>query len=351
MQKPLIIGDLIARIPIIQGGMGVGVSLSSLAGSVAREGGIGVISTAQIGFMEEDFHTNTLEANLRAIGKHILKAREIANGGILGVNIMVATKNYARYVKAAIEAGIDIIISGAGLPLELPKLAKDSKTKIIPIVSSLKATELILKMWLRKDGVLPDAVIIEGPKAGGHLGFKYEDIESKTTEEFENEIKDIIKYVHEFSDKYGKSIPVITAGGIDSKEAYLRQFELGADGVQISTKFVTTVECDAHENFKQAYINSKQEDIVIVKSPVGMPGRAIKNKFVEMVSENRLPIKKCHGCIISCKPESTQYCITDALINAAVGNIDEALVFCGANAYKETEIRSVKEVMDEFVKE
>ena len=183
MKKPLIIGDLTARIPIIQGGMGVGVSLSSLAGSVAGEGGIGVLSAAQIGFKEEDFPFNALEANLRAIGKHINKAREIANDGILGINIMVATKNYASYVKASIQAGIDIIISGAGLPLELPKLVKGTKTKIVPIVSSLRATELILKTWLRRDGTLPDAVIIEGPKAGGHLGFSNENIENKTKEE------------------------------------------------------------------------------------------------------------------------------------------------------------------------
>jgi len=349
MLKPLVIGDLVAKVPIIQGGMGVGISLSSLAGAVAKEGGIGVISTAQIGFLEEDFRSNTLEANMHAIRKHILKARELAPSGILGVNIMVATRNYARYVKEAVDAGIDIIISGAGLPLELPKLVKGSKTKIIPIISSLRAAKLILRMWFEKDHVLPDAVIIEGPLAGGHLGFKAEELEHIDSREYDIEIKSMISYIDEFALTHGGEIPVITAGGIDCKETFLHQFELGASGVQIATKFVTTNECDAHENFKNAYLKAREEDIVIVKSPVGMPGRAIKNSFVKKVQEERIPPVKCSGCIISCKPENTQYCITDALINAATGDMDNALIFCGAKTYLENEIRSVKEVIEEFI--
>lgn len=349
MLKPLVIGDLTAEIPIIQGGMGVGISLSSLAGAVAKEGAVGVISTAQIGFEEEDFDDNTLEANMRAIRKHITRAREIAEGGILGVNIMAATKNYARYVKESIDAGIDLIISGAGLPVDLPKLAKGSGTKLIPIVSSVKATELIMKMWLRKDNVLPDAVIIEGPQAGGHLGFKVEELEQMDTAVYEERMKEIITLIGEFALKYGKEIPVITAGGISTREDFLHQTALGADGVQISTKFVPTVECDAHENFKKAYINCFKEDIVIVNSPVGMPGRAIKNSFVEKVMNETIPVKKCRNCLIPCNPASTRYCITDALVNGAKGNMENALVFCGANAYNESKIRTVKEVIDEFI--
>lgn len=346
---PLIIGNLTAKIPIIQGGMGVGISLSQLAGAVAKEGGVGVISTAQIGYQENDYDTNPLEANLRAIKKHVQKAREIAPKGILGVNIMVATKNYAQYVKAAIEAGIDVIISGAGLPLELPKLSNNSSTKLIPIVSSLKATRIICKIWKAKSNYIPDAIIIEGPEAGGHLGFKEEELKDIPSMNYDEEIKSIIEYIKNFSKDSGKEIPVISAGGIDTKEKFNHQFQLGVKGVQIGSKFVTTYECDAHENFKNAYINCKKEDIVIVKSPVGMPGRAIKNKFMERVSKERVPTKKCKNCVTPCNPSTTPYCISDALINAVKGNIENALLFCGAMAYKETHIRSVKEVVADFI--
>ena len=347
--KPLIIDNLIAKIPIIQGGMGIGVSLSKLAGAVSKEGAIGVISTAQIGFMEDDYNTNPEEANLRAVKSHILKAREIAPKGILGVNIMVATKNYSKYVIAAIEAGIDMIISGAGLPLELPKLAEGTNTKLVPIVSSLKGTKLILKMWKNKNNKIPDAIIIEGPEAGGHLGFKPEQLEDIKHLHHENEVKSIIDYVREFSKEVGKKIPIITAGGISNRKKFKHQLrDLGVDGVQISTKFVTTIECDAHDDFKKAYLNCKKQDIIIVKSPVGMPGRAIKNKFMEKVKLERVPAIKCKNCIIPCKPASTPYCITEALINAVKGNVDEGLVFCGARAYKEKRIKSVKEVISEL---
>jgi nitronate monooxygenase len=349
MQRNLVIGDLTAKIPIIQGGMGVGISLSRLAGAVSKEGGIGVISSAQIGFMEKDFDTNTLEANLRALKFHIQKARETAPEGILGVNIMVVTRNYEQYVREAVNAGVDVIISGAGLPLELPKIVGDSKVKLIPIVSSLRAAQIIFKMWLKKDKKIADAIIIEGPKAGGHLGFNKEDLDNIGSMNYEEEIKSIIQYIREFSKENDRYISVITAGGIDTKEEYERQFELGADGVQIATRFVTTYECDAHENYKNAYLNCKQEDIIIVKSPVGMPGRAIRNKFTEKVMEESIPVKKCRRCITTCKPDSTRYCITDALVSAATGNTDKGLLFCGANAYREEKIRSVREVIDEFI--
>lgn len=348
MYKPLIIGNLKVKLPIIQGGMGVGISLSSLAGAVAAEGGIGVISTAQIGFKDPDFDRNPLEANLRMIGEHIKKARKIAPTGILGVNIMVATQNYARYVKEAIKNGIDLIISGAGLPTELPDIAKGSSTKLVPIVSSLKAASVIFKLWDRKNNVAPDAIIIEGPKAGGHLGFHKEQLENIDEVAYEKEVKDIINLTKDYSNKYGKDIPVIVAGGIQDKKDMEHYFELGANGIQVATKFVTTKECDADIRYKQAYIDSKKEDIIIVKSPVGMPGRAIKNIFMERVLNDRIPVKHCYNCIKTCNPAETPYCITDALANAAKGNLDEALLFCGANAYLEKEIRTVKDVLADY---
>ncbi len=350
MYKALKIGNLTAKLPIIQGGMGVGISLSSLAGAVSAKGGIGVISTAQIGFTEPDFDRNPLETNLRMIGEHIKRARKLAPSGILGVNIMVATQNYARYVKEAIKNGIDLIISGAGLPVELPEIAKGTMTKLVPIVSSLKAANVILKMWDRKNNIIPDAIIIEGPKAGGHLGFRLEQLEHMDEAAYEEEIKRIIALTRDYGNKYGKDIPVIVAGGIQNKQDMEHYFFLGADGIQVATKFVTTEECDADIKYKQAYINCKKEDIIIVKSPVGMPGRAIRNAFMEQVLLGRIPIKRCHHCIKTCNPADAPYCITDALDNAARGNIDEALLFCGANAYMEDKIRTVQDVLDDFFK-
>lgn len=349
--KPLVIGELTARLPIIQGGMGVGISLSSLAGAVAAEGGIGIISTAQIGFKEEDFDKKPLEANLRAIGKHIKRARELAPKGIIGVNIMVATKNYGKYVKEAVSNGIDLIISGAGLPLDLPALAGKTKTKLIPIVSSVKAANIILKMWDKKHGVCPDAFVVEGPKAGGHLGFHLEQLENIEELNYDQEIKDIIKLAKEWEEQKNCSIPVIVAGGIRNREDIDYYMNLGAAGVQIASKFVTTKECDAHINYKNAYLNAKEEDIMIVKSPVGMPGRAIRNKFMEKASLEKIPVTSCHSCLEHCNQRDIPYCITDALINAAKGHVDDALLFCGANAFEQNEIKTVKEVMDELTRD
>lgn len=348
MYQPLKIGELTAKLPIIQGGMGVGISLSNLAGTVAARGGIGVISTAQIGFTEEDYDRNPLEANLKMIGEHIKRARIIAQGGVLGVNIMVATKNYELYVKEAVRNGIDAIISGAGLPIELPALVRGTKTKLIPIISSLKGARVLLKMWDRKENTAPDAILIEGPKAGGHLGFTLEELKNYEEKAYQEEIKGIVSLAKEYGEKYQKDIPVVTAGGIQNKEEMKEYFSLGVSGIQVATKFVTTEECDAHIHYKEAYIECKKEDIVIVKSPVGMPGRAIRNDFIERTFLGKIPIKKCHNCIKTCDPKETPYCITDALVNAARGKLKDALIFCGANAYLEDRIRTVDEVLGDY---
>lgn len=347
--KPLVIGDLIAKIPIIQGGMGVGVSLSGLAGAVAAEGGIGIISTTQIGFREADFDRKPLEANLRAIKEQINKAREIAKGGIIGVNIMVATKQYEEYVKTAVRAGADLIISGAGLPTNLPEYVENTKTKIAPIVSSLKATSVILKFWDRHYKRVPDLLVVEGPKAGGHLGFLREQIENLTEEEFDQEIIKIKELLDQYGEKYSKKIPIVAAGGIFYREDMEHFMGLGIDGVQIGSRFVTTYECDADEAYKMAYIHCKEEDIAIVNSPVGMPGRAIMNPFMEARKNEREEIKKCYQCIKNCNPKTIPYCITNALIHAAKGEIDQGLLFCGANAYKANKIESVKEIIKDLI--
>lgn len=337
------------NIPVIQGGMGVGVSLGGLAGAVAKEGGAGTISTAQIGFREEDFEKNPLGANLRAIGKEITKAKKIAGGkGAIGVNIMTVTKNYGEYVKEAVKAGADFIVSGAGLPMELPTLTKGSNVKIIPIVSSRRAAQVICKRWLKKEGKIPDAVIIEGPKAGGHLGFSAEYAKFEDYSDYEEEIKEIISYLRQFGTENNTYISVFTAGGYRDKNDLKHQLSLGADGIQAATPFVTTEECDASPAFKMAYVNSKKEDICIIKSPVGMPGRAIFNEFVKQTKEKNMPPKKCYQCISVCDPGTTPYCITQALIRSVTGDVENGLVFCGADAWKEDKITTVKEVMDRY---
>ncbi len=332
--KELRIGELTARIPVIQGGMGVGISLHRLAGAVAAEGGIGIISTAQIGFRRPEFDSDPIGTNLCAIKEEVEEARKLAKGGIVGVNIMVATRKYEEYVKAAIAAGVDLIISGAGLPVSLPEIAGAAKTKLAPIVSSLKSAQVICRYWKKKYDREPDMVVIEGPQAGGHLGFTKEQLEKLTTEEYDEEIRRIAEYVHKLGEEAGKEIPVVAAGGIYQREDAERVFGLGADGVQMATRFVTTHECDAPMAYKQAYLDAKKDDIVLTKSPVGMPGRAIRNAFLEKAKEGSIPHGKCHMCVSTCEPQKTPYCITEALINAAKGRINEALLFCGTNAYR-----------------
>lgn len=349
--KALKIGDLVAKVPIVQGGMGVGVSLSNLAGNVAACGGVGIISTAQIGYLEPEYDKKPLETNLSAIKKYVDKAREIAKGGVIGVNIMVATKYYEEYVKEAVKAGVDLIVSGAGLPTNLPKFVENTKTKIAPIVSSVKSAKVICKLWDKHYGKTPDMVVIEGPKAGGHLGYTAQQLETITDEEYDKEILEIKKVVDDYANKYEREIPVVFGGGVYDRSDFEHYLGLGMNGVQMGTRFVTTYECDASNEYKSTYINAKKEDIKIVKSPVGMPGRAIYNSFMQKASVEKFKLKACHQCISTCKQKDIPYCITDALVNAAKGNVDEALLFCGAKAYKATKLEHVKDIFDEFTKD
>jgi NAD(P)H-dependent flavin oxidoreductase YrpB (nitropropane dioxygenase family) len=343
------IGDLCAKIPIIQGGMGIGISLGKLAGAVAGEGGVGVISAAQIGFREPDFYEDALKANLRAIKKELAKARKIAPRGVIGFNIMVACNHYKELVIEAAKAGADLIISGAGVPTELPEYVKGFKTKIAPIVSSEKSAKVLLKLWDKRYGTTADMVVIEGPLAGGHLGFKPGEIAGKINN-FDDDVKGIITIVKEYAEKYKKKIPVILAGGISEKKDVEKAFSLGVQGVQVATRFVTTEECDASNEYKESYISAREEDVIIVKSPVGMPGRAINNLFMQKVNVGeKFTPKKCFACMRHCNPTEIPYCITERLINAAKGDIDNALLFCGGKVGKENKIRTVKEVIKELM--
>jgi len=348
---PLHIGDRVARVPIIQGGMGVGISLSGLSAAVANEGGIGVIATAGIGMTEPDFFENFLEASLRALRREIRKARQ-ATTGILGVNIMVALTDYADLVRTAVEEKIDIIFSGAGLPLNLPQyVAKDSATKLVPIVSSGRAAALLCKRWTERFHYLPDAVVVEGPRAGGHLGFKHEQIFDPAFA-LEKLVPDVLEAVRPFAQASGRNIPVIAAGGIYTGADLLKFIKLGAAGGQMGTRFVTTHECDASLPFKQSYLDSKEEDIVIIQSPVGMPGRAIRNPFIDAINNGQKKPYQCpYHCIITCDYQHSPYCIALALVNAQKGNLKHGFSFAGANAYRTTEIISVKELMHRLIQE
>lgn len=350
--KEIIFKNKTMTVPIIQGGMGVGVSLGNLAGHVSFNGGMGVISTAHPGYREDDFETNTLQANLRALRNEIKKAKDIAQGkGIVAINAMVAIKDYDAMIKASLQAGIDAIISGAGLPLKLPQLVEGHDVLIAPIVSSGKAAKLILKNWMKKYRRCADFVVIEGSQAGGHLGFKKEDIIAHTTQSLEEIFYDVKKVVQDFEESFQKHIPIFVAGGIYTKEDIQKYLNIGVDGVQMATRFITTHECDADIKYKEMFLKTKKEDIELVTSPVGMPGRAISNKLTETIKTQRIPVKKCYQCLIPCDVKTTPYCISRALIEAVKGNIDEGLIFSGSNGYRNEKIVSVKELIDELTGE
>ena len=337
------IGPYTASLPVVQGGMGVGISLSGLASAVANEGGIGVIATAGIGMAEPDIYSNFLEANKRALRQEIQKAREKTKG-LIGVNILVPLSNYADMVKIAIEEKVQFIFSGAALPLNLPSFLDGSThTKLVPIVSSARAARIIIRKWMDKYGYRPDAIVVEGPKAGGHLGFKEAEIGDPAFA-LEQLLHPVLEEAERASP--GDSIPVVAAGGIYTGEDMFHVMAEGASGVQMATRFVTTHECDAAQGFKQAYIDATPEDMVIIKSPIGLPGRAIRNRFTEGVEAGeKTPIKCPYHCIVSCDMEHSPYCIALALMNAAKARLNLGFAFAGANAYMAEKLESVKEVM------
>lgn len=347
----MVIKDKDLKIPLIQGGMGVGVSLGNLAGHVAKCGAMGVISTADTGFMEPDFWKNPIQANVRGLEKEIKKAKEIAGGnGLVAINAMVATTYYEQSIKAAVEAGIDCVISGAGLPLELPTFVKGSNTAIAPIVSSAKAANVICRMWDKRYQVAPDFVVIEGSEAGGHLGFSKEELLNHTAKPLLSILQEVLDVIKPFEEKYGRSIPVFVAGGIYTRDDVNTFMNAGAAGVQVATRFIATFECDASMAYKEAFIEAGKEDIQIVQSPVGMPGRALRTPLMERLEkENRIAPKKCAACLHACDVKTTPYCITNALIEAVKGNYEEGLFFCGSNAWKIDKIISVQELIQELM--
>jgi NAD(P)H-dependent flavin oxidoreductase YrpB (nitropropane dioxygenase family) len=351
MIKTLKIGNLEIMVPIIQGGMGVGISLSGMAAAVANQGGVGVIASAGLGMLYRQAGADFLENSITGLKEELRKTREKTRG-IVGINIMVAMSNFTDMVKTAISEKADIIFSGAGLPLNLPSfLTKDSTTKLVPIVSSARAAKLICTKWKHDFDYLPDAIVVEGPKAGGHLGFKAEQI-TDDNYSLEHLIPEVVAVVKDFENIYNVKIPVIAAGGVYTGQNISDFMDLGASGVQMGTRFVTTTECDASDAFKQSYINAHAEDIEIIKSPVGMPGRAITNKFLERVKlGQKIPIKCPFKCIKTCEISSSPYCIISALYSAFKGKFNSGYAFAGTNAYLADKIISVKQTFDDILEE
>jgi NAD(P)H-dependent flavin oxidoreductase YrpB (nitropropane dioxygenase family) len=349
------IGDLEAGVPIVQGGMGVGISLSGLASAVANEGGIGVIAAAGIGMLEPDFDRNFKEANKRALRKEITRAKQMTTG-IIGVNIMVACSDFDDLFRGAVDGGADLVFLGAGLPLKIPKILLldglgKATIKVVPIVSSARAATIIFQYWQRNYNHVPDAVVVEGPLAGGHLGFKKEQIDNLSYT-LEKILPQVIFAIKPYEQYFNKSIPVIAAGGIYTGVDIHKFIQLGAQGVQMATRFVATDECDVSMAFKEAYVKCKKEDLAIIDSPVGLQGRAIWNGFLEEIAAGmRRPFSCPWECLKTCDFESATYCICAVLINAKKGNFEKGFAFAGANAYRIDKIVSVRELMDTLLTE
>jgi nitronate monooxygenase len=343
----LVIGNLELNPPIIQGGMGVRVSRASLAAAVANEGCAGIIASVGLGDYENTPPSQFVEVNNDALRTEIRKARSLSKG-VIGVNVMVVLSNYEELVGVCVEEKVDLIICGSGLPLDLPKLTSGSDIKLIPIVSSARALNIIYRKWKQNYNKVPDAVIVEGPLAGGHLGYSYNDILNGTAPTLEDLVQELVT----FTKTLPETIPVIAAGGIYDGADIARFLNIGAAGVQMATRFVCTDECDVHDDFKKAYLNAKKEDISIINSPVGLPGRVIKNDFTTRVLKGEtIPFVCPHHCLRSCDPESAPYCIARVLGEASKGKLMEAFVFAGANAYRCNEIVPVKTLINQLKQE
>lgn len=352
--KGFSIGDLQIPVPIVQGGMGIGVSGRRLAVAVAKQGGVGVLSAVGLGYLGIPREIEAREGesnNLTILRQELRKARQETNG-VLGVNIMVAIREFTETAKAAIEEGVDVIFAGAGLPLTLPACrTENSRTKLVPIISSAKAARLIAKRWITKYNYVPDAFVLEGPKAGGHLGFAPDEIENPDYQ-LEVLLPQVVEAAREIGEANGKYIPVIAGGGVYTGEDIYRMQQLGADAVQMATRFVATEECDADDAFKQAYVNCRKEDISIISSPVGLPGRAIGNTFLEQAKAGLQKPKVCaRHCITTCKEEESPYCISSALLSAVHGNLEHGFAFIGANGYRVDRIMTVPTLIAELAED
>ena len=349
---PLNIGDLCIDPPIIQGGMGVRVSASSLASAVSNEGALGVVASVGLGGEMADKtldYVTHSEIGLRDI---VRETKKLTSNPI-GVNIMCALNNYDSLVRVSVEEGIDAIISGAGLPMRLPAMVGDSPVKLIPIVSSGRAANVVCTTWLRRYNRLPDAFVVEGPLAGGHLGFSLDQLADLDSYRLEKLVVDVIEVTHTYTEANSTQIPVIAAGGIFDGKDIVRFLGLGAAGVQMATRFVCTHECDAGDAYKQTYLDcTGPEDIVVIDSPVGLPARVVRNRFVQDIIDGKQASFICnHQCLATCNSKTASYCIAEALVASYRGHMEEGYAMCGSNAWRIDKIVSVKELIDELVEE
>ena len=347
------LGNRELALPLIQGGMGVGVSMGGLAGAVAAEGAMGTLSTADAGWNEPDFAAHPQQANLRALRREVQRAKRLAAGaGLVAVNAMVATRQYADSVRTALEVGADAIVSGAGLPLELPALAEGFEALLAPIVSGPRAAQLICRTWAKRYGRVPDFVVLEGCQAGGHLGFEEADLLSGRCAPLSRLIPEVLAALRPFEEKFGRAIPLFCAGGVATGAEMARCTRLGAAGAQLATRFIATEECDAGQGYKDVLLAARPEDLRIIHSPVGMPGRAVNSPLVQRLAAGmRQPPAHCSGCIKSCRPAETPFCITHALIEAVKGNWEEGLFFSGSRVDLVDRMRTVPDLIDELMKE
>lgn len=347
------LGNRELALPLIQGGMGVGVSMGGLAGAVAAQGAMGTLSTADAGWNEPDFAAHPQQANLRALRREVQRAKRLAAGaGLVAVNAMVATRQYADSVRTALEAGADAIVSGAGLPLELPALAEGFEALLAPIVSGPRAAQLICRTWAKRYGRVPDFVVLEGYQAGGHLGFEEADLLSGRCTPLSRLIPEVLAALRPFEEKFGRAIPLFCAGGVATGAEMARCTRLGAAGAQLATRFIATEECDASQGYKDVLLAARPEDLRIIHSPVGMPGRAVNSPLVQRLAAGmRQPPAHCSGCIKSCRPAETPFCITHALIEAVKGNWEEGLFFSGSRVDLVDRMRTVPDLIDELMKE
>lgn len=348
--KPLVINGKEVKRPIIQGGMGIRISLSKLANACINSGIVATISAAQVGFLRKNFKKDPFTENAIELKSEISKIRKENPDGILGVNLMHAINDYDKYATFLSEQDIDFIISGAGLPVDLPEYIKDTKVKGAFIISSARAARLMLKSWDRRYQYMPEFIVCEGPLAGGHLGFSKEDFENGNVESLEDIIISTKEIIRPFEEKYGIHIPVIAAGGIHDGADMAKMLKVGADGVQMATRFIATHECDASDEYKQMIIDSTEEDIVRVESPAGLPGRAVKNYLTKTLENSRMKVSYCVDCLKTCKKVGIPYCITEQLGNAAEGD-NKGLIFTGAKGYLVKKLDSVENIVNEVIKE
>lgn len=348
--KSLKLGNLKIELPIIQGGMGVRISASSLASAVSNEGALGVVAAVALGEERGNEKVDFNKRSREAFIDFIRKTKSLTKNPF-GVNIMCALTNYDDLVDAAQAESVDVIISGAGLPLKLPSLVKNDKTKLVPIVSSARAARIICCAWQRRYKRLPDAIVVEGPLAGGHLGYSMAELKDEKHVFLDNILREVLTVTREFENDKLK-IPIIAAGGIFDGKDIARVLRLGASGVQMGTRFVCTHECDADIKYKEAFLSAKKEDIVIIHSPVGMPGRVILNDFVRRISKGERMDFRCESkCLSTCDIKKVNYCIVKALTSAYRGQLDSGFAMCGSNAYRIKKIVSVKELIAELVEE